>query len=128
MNVVDVIDILESARVPERMHDGYVGSLFGWRRDVQYVSKGNNSPVKKVTWLSPSGEPGIVPSYTTSLEAALQLAETITTMDSWGASWENGRGRAVIGNGRPCEALTPAMALCIAALKIMGPSSRPAAG
>lgn len=120
MEVSDVVEILESAREPDRMYDGYIGTLFGWRRNVEYVTKsGSSEPVKKVTWLSPSGEPGIVPSYTTSIETALQLAETIVPIGSWAASWSNGKGRAQIGEGAVSEGLTPAMALCIVALKIL---------
>ncbi len=120
MEIRDIIDILEGARAPERMHDGYVGSLFGWRRNVEYLTReGNPVPTKKVTWLSPSGEPGIVPFYTTSLEAAVELASKIAAMDTWAVAWADGKGRAKIGDGPYCEALTPAMALCISALKIM---------
>lgn len=121
MEVLDVVEILESAREPDRMQDGYIGTLFGWRRNVEYVTKsGSSEPVKKVTWLSPSGEPGIVPPYTTSMETALQLAQAIVPIDSWAASWSNGKGMAQIGEGQACEGLTPAMALCIAALKALG--------
>ncbi len=118
MDISEVIADLEAAKTTERMLDGYIASLFGWRRDVKYiVREGLPEPLKKVTWLAPNGRAGIVPHYTTSLNAAMELAETIVPMRTWACGYCDGRGRAVIGGGEKCEAVTPAMALCVAALK-----------
>ncbi len=118
MDVSEVIRKLQDATTPERMHDGYIASLFGWRRKVDYITKEDGSSAgKKITWLTSAGEPGTVPLYTSSLDVALELARTISSTETWAAVWADGRGGATIGDGKQCYAATPAMALCVAALR-----------
>lgn len=116
MTTEEVIAKLEAATEPERMHDGYIASLFGWQRKVDLIPKAGSPPGKKITWLSPSGTPGVVPMYTTSIDAALELARALTPSDEWGVTWLGDKGAAVV-DGIQCRAATPAMAICLAALR-----------
>lgn len=117
MTTEEVIAKLEGADAPERMHDGYIASLFGWKRKVDYIEKADSpTPGKKVTWLSPSGVPSVVPMYTTSIDAALELARSLAPSDVWGVTCLEGKGTAIV-DGLKFQAATPAMAICLAALR-----------
>lgn len=119
MGLAELIDRLERAKRPERSLDGEIGTLLGWRRKVEHRRNNENGePVATTVWIIPSGQvPGHVPPYTTSLDAAIDLMNAIAPADVWGVSFADGKGTAVIGSGPYCSAPTPAMALCIAALK-----------
>lgn len=121
MAIIDLISDLENANDGQRSLDAAIGLLLGWKRKVEYVkTDGNGEPVRKVFWIVPSGDdPGRVPYFTTSIEDAFLLAKTISPGHVGGVSWdENGRGTALVGGGSYCEAATPALALCVAALKM----------
>ncbi len=119
LDIRQIIAGLESATTAERFHDGQIATTLGWRRKVKYIkTEGNEEPAKRVLWLVPSGnDPGQVPYFTTSIDAAVEFMHAISPSDVWGVSCAGGRGTAVIGSGPYCHAPTPAMALCIAALK-----------
>lgn len=58
-------------------------------------------------------------SYTASLDAALYLAQLVAPRHVGGASWEDdGTGTATINDGPFLRCATPAIALCLAALKL----------
>jgi hypothetical protein len=58
--------------------------------------------------------------YTSSLDAAFSLAQLAAPGHAGGASWEEeGVGTAAINDGPFHRAATPAMALCLAALKLL---------
>lgn len=111
VDIARVIMELEGAEAPNRVLDGYIGGLFGWRRKIAEVTQ-------KVVWLNPEGVGGTVPHYTTSLDTALEMARSIVEFQNWACVWAGGKGRAVIEEGPPCLAITPPMAMCLAALKM----------
>lgn len=119
MTLQELIERLENASKPELAFDGEIATLLGWRRKVEYVkSDSQGEDVKRAFWVVPSGDnPGTVPLFTTSLDAAIELMNTIAPSDQWGVSDGEGGGAATIDSGPYCLAATPAMALCIAALK-----------
>lgn len=119
MTLKELIERLEDAGRVERIFDGEIGTLLGWRRKVEYLKNdANGEPTKRVFWVVPSSEdPGTVPYFTTSLDAAVDLMNAIAPADVWGVSFAEGKGTAIIGSGPYCSAPTPAMALCIATLK-----------
>ncbi|ANK75786.1 MULTISPECIES: hypothetical protein [Ensifer] len=119
MNIDQLIAKLEQAEQAERVFDAAIGSILGWRQKVEYVKTDpNGEPAKKVFWVVPSGEnPGIVPPFTTSIDAAVELMEAVAPNDRWGVSTIGGTGTAFVGTGAYCHAPTAAMALCIASLK-----------
>ncbi|AUX76423.1 hypothetical protein [Sinorhizobium fredii] len=119
MTLSELIKRLERAEKVERIFDGEIGALLGWRRQVDYIKNdANGEPTKRVFWIVPSSDdPGTVPFFTSSLDAAVDLMKAIAPADVWGVSMADGTGTAIIGSGPYCHAPTPAMALCIAALK-----------
>lgn len=121
MAISDLIEELEAASEGQRSFDAAIGLLLGWKRKVEYEKRdGNGEPVRRVFWVVPSGDdPGRVPHFSTSIEAALLLARAVVPAHVGGVSWdENGRGTAIIDGGPYCEAATPALALCVAALRV----------
>jgi hypothetical protein len=119
MTIAQLIATLENANRAERVFDGAIGSILGWRQKVEYVKTDpNGEPAKKVFWIVPSGDnSGVVPPFTTSIDSAIELMEAIAPNDRWGVSFVDGVGTAIIGTGPYCHAATPALALCIASLK-----------
>ncbi|MCA1494657.1 hypothetical protein I6F11_27670 [Ensifer sp. NBAIM29] len=120
MAVRDLIGEIENASAPERHLDSAIGILLGWKRKVEYVKTDEHGePVRKVFWIVPTGDDyGKVPRFTNSLDAAMMLAREISPDSVGGVSWEkDGQGTAVLGEGPYCRAATPAMALCVAALR-----------
>lgn len=121
MTIKDLVGELQAASEGQRSFDTAIGLLLGWKRKVEYEKKDDDvQPVRKVLWIVPSSEdPGKVPHFSTSIEAALLLARTVAPSQVGGVSWtEHGTGRAIIGDGPYYEAATPALALCVAALKL----------
>lgn len=79
-------------------------------------------PGGRVRWvMSPTNKPGVVPSYSTSIDAAAEFAQALVSPDACGVTFdEQGRGKATIeygGETYSAVGATPALALCIAALK-----------
>ncbi|MGK9055018.1 hypothetical protein KXS03_25955 [Neorhizobium petrolearium] len=69
-------------------------------------------------WIVPTGnDPGRIPRYTTDIQSAYDLTQTIAPSNVGGCSWEDGRGKAQIDDGPVVHAANPHLALCIAALK-----------
>lgn len=120
MTLKDLIARLEKAEKVQRIFDGEIGTILGWRRKVEFAkSDQQGEPVKRVFWIVPSGDdPGTVPFFTTSLDAAIELMNVIAPSDVWAVCLNKGKSSAVIGDGPYCHGLTPAMALCIAALRV----------
>ncbi|MCZ4093039.1 hypothetical protein [Sinorhizobium psoraleae] len=53
MTLKALIERLEAAGRVERIFDGEIGTLLGWRRKVEYVKNdANGEPTKRVFWLS----------------------------------------------------------------------------
>ncbi|PND18628.1 hypothetical protein CN934_26855 [Ensifer sp. MMN_5] len=120
MAIADLIADLEKASEGHRSLDAAIGILLGWRRKVEYLkTEEGGEPVRRVFWIVPSGDdPGRVPYFTTSIEDAFLLARTIAPGHTGGVSWDDdGRGTAIVDGGPYCEAATPALALCAAALR-----------
>jgi len=139
----DLIPRLERATGPDRELDGAIALATGWQHKETEDGRGiSGEPIIKHTWTSPGGEefwekttifnrankyPEELPHYTASLDAALTL---VPEGYRWNVeSSENGllshikpvAGVAVDEAAAPSSdqffAATPALALCIAALK-----------
>lgn len=118
MNIVDVIRNLNSASKGARVLDCQIAQLLGWTRQTKpFVDEATGETKVKEQWFfGDSKDPGRVPSYTSSLGHAVQLAERLCPGARLGCSWEEGKGGARIDNDRYIQAATPQLALCIAAL------------
>ncbi|CCM72309.1 hypothetical protein BN406_06027 (plasmid) [Sinorhizobium meliloti Rm41] len=72
----------------------------------------------RTLWLVPAGDDfGRVPLYTSNLQDAFELAHTIRPNHDGGCSWVGSKGTATVEDGKYVKAATPAMALCVAALR-----------
>lgn len=118
MALEDFIRTLEKAERGARPLDSTIAKAMGWKTNVEHIRHAENAEsVRKVTWYTPDGDERLVPNFTTSIDDALLLLSMIGATGSGGVSWVDGRGTAVIEDGPYCEAATPALALCIAAMK-----------
>lgn len=129
----DLIAALESASGPDRELDCDIARSLGW--EVKFQTDMANQFIPYAIWGNEKkGQKGPVPYFTESIDAALMLVR-----DGWVWQVSNRApkphaGRAYIHNGElhfvgvgtqrnpdrqteECTAATPAIALCIAALK-----------
>lgn len=121
MAVIDVIRDLEEAQEPSRKLDVALAMLIGYKRKVENVRDPNSGEqTRRVLWLHPGGQdPGRVPRYTAVIDDACAFAQMVAPDLAGGVSWDSRGGYAKIGDGPYCSAASPAIALCIAALKIL---------
>ncbi|OWK24296.1 hypothetical protein AJ87_24270 [Rhizobium yanglingense] len=119
MSLKKLIDDLQAARGPSRQLDVDIALEMGYKRKEPETIRGpDGSPIKRHLWLVPTGEDvDRVPYYTTSIDYACQLVRQIAPSHVGGCSWEDGAASARIDNDPYCQAATPAIALCIAALR-----------
>jgi len=118
MALETILDELRRATGPERRLDIEIALLIGYRRKVEHVRDGpDHEPTKRVLWLPPSKNiPEMIPHFTKSIDHAYDLVQMIDPDNVGGCSWENGKASARVNDGPYCEAATPALALCVAAL------------
>ncbi len=119
MGLRSLIAHLEQATEPARPLEGAIGLLMGWKRKVDYVRvPGQTAPARKVSWYVPDGDaPGRVPEFTASIDEAWKLAKMVAPGCFGGVTWHGDHARAQINDGPVCLGSTPAIAICIAALR-----------
>jgi hypothetical protein len=70
-----------------------------------------------VSWFKPGEDtPSAVPFYTSSIDAAYELAQYLIPGHAAACTWSKEESTAVIDDGSPVIAADPAIALCIAIL------------
>ncbi|MBB4184212.1 hypothetical protein GGE07_000838 [Sinorhizobium terangae] len=119
MSLTEIIDRLERGIEINRALDAALAQLIGWTRKVEYIKRdGVPTPDRKVLWIVPDGDDtGLIPYYTTSVEAAFDFAQALLPGSVGGVSWDNGNFTAIVNDGPYCSSATPAVAVCLAALK-----------
>lgn len=130
MDINALLHHLSSAQAGSRELDFAVASAIGWTRHKENITDANGQPRARVQWMMPgaSNVTGKVPEYTTSLEAAYQLAEFVMPGHSGGCCWEPGVGGAKIEGWPSVESPKAELALCIAALRAKADIDRMAPG
>jgi hypothetical protein len=118
MDLQSLIERLQTAESPARSLDTLIAQAVGWTKKTETVKDSKTGEKKKSTlWVVPSGDDvGKVPFYTSNLQHAYELAQTVVPSHVGGCSWEDGSGTAKINGGAFVQAATPQIALCIAAL------------
>ncbi|MCA1439324.1 hypothetical protein I6F07_03605 [Ensifer sp. IC4062] len=120
MAITDLIEEIEALKRPDRDVDVKIALLFGWQRKVEYA--GSGIPSRNVIWYWQGEASARLPHFTGSIDAALQLLDTVSPRFTGGFSWimhESDKIATTSINDYPhCHAATPALALCAAALKI----------
>lgn len=110
MSIHDVIVKLERAQEPSRSLDFAIGMLLGWERKP--TLDGN------MGWVSPvSGTFAKVPAYTSLIDKAVEFTQEICDGEQFGISFAHGQYSASVGDGVVAHGPTPAIALCLSALR-----------
>ncbi|MBD9496902.1 hypothetical protein IB271_23490 [Ensifer sp. ENS01] len=93
--------------------------MVGWKKKVEAFKDPKTGEAReRLLWLVPSNnDEGIIPRYTLNIHDAYSLAQELSPDNVGGCSWIPGKGTAIINDGPYCEAASPPIALCIAALK-----------
>jgi hypothetical protein len=118
MDIQDIIAALQKIEGPSRSLDGEIAQLVGWKKKVETFKDPRTAETReRLLWLVPSNhDAGIIPRYTSNLQAAYKLACDLAPNNVGGFSWDNGSGAARINGGPYFQAISPPVALCIAAL------------
>lgn len=121
MDLQRVLSRLENAASPSRGLDALIAEVIGWKRREEAITDPKTGEKRiRTLWLVPAGDDfGRVPLYTSNLQDAFDLAHAIKPSQTGGCSWVDGKGTAIIGEGEYVQAPTPALALCIAALRCL---------
>ncbi|WEX75086.1 hypothetical protein PYH37_000420 [Sinorhizobium numidicum] len=121
MAIADLIQELQNLKHASREVDVKIGLLVGWQRRVEYTQE-NGEASRNVIWFLHGEKTARLPRFTETIDSALQLVDLVAPRSTGGVSWSDETdghcGTAVINGGPYCRAATPALALCIAALKI----------
>jgi hypothetical protein len=108
---MDLIEKLRALKQPDRRVDIEIAMLAGYRREI-------DEKERRVLWFDAKGaDPVRIPPYTSSIDHAREFAQLIVPGYVGGYSWEPGMGSARINDGPYIEAVSPEIALCIAALQ-----------
>ncbi|WP_018237841.1 hypothetical protein [Ensifer sp. BR816] len=120
MAITDLVKDLEAATGPSRELDAALAILLGYKRKVEQIrDPASGEQTRRSFWIHPGGQdPGRVPQFTASLDDAHLLAQTVAPGTNGGVSWDERGGNAKVGDGPYYSAATPAIALCIATLRM----------
>ncbi len=112
MDAKEVLKRLEAATEPSRILDAAIAKALGFK----WETKTRDHPDR---WLSPNGDVVQIPRYTASIDAAYQLALTVS--NKGGASWDGTTAAARIGYSVTKVAATMPLAICLAIFSGGGP-------
>lgn len=118
MKAQDLIDQLQRLEGPSRRLDGELAQVVGWTKKTENVIDPKTRETRQqVVWFSPTtNEKGTIPRFTLNIQDAFNFAMEIEPGQVGGCSWEPGKGNARINEGPYCQAFSPAVAICIAAM------------
>ncbi|OBZ93981.1 hypothetical protein ADU59_19120 [Pararhizobium polonicum] len=90
----------------------------GYKRRITTGEGKGGEKGRKVIWLYPSDgeESTVVPLFTSRIDAAQLLAQTLLPGCIGGFTWSPRNATARINDGPTFTAVTPSIALCVAAL------------
>lgn len=117
MQIKRVVAAIKEAEHGTRFLDAQIALCLGWTRGMSKV-RGHQ------VWTRPgSSKPAKVPMWSTDLNDAYHLAQSIYPNHVGGFIWKNGRGVAQVGEAaEQIEAADPVLALCAAALSAIADS------
>lgn len=121
-----VIDRLSQLTGPDRETDEYLALIDGWRLAGETDQPREQLPRGQREWIEPTTQKrGRVPFYTSNIQEAFEFLKRAAPDNAVACAWWPDKGAAKLGEDISVMAQTPAIALCIAALK--GMASRRAA-
>lgn len=105
MELYELIEALEGLEKPNRRADDSIGTFVGSVQHHDYLEfNGSRYPR--------------MPYFTSSVDAALLLVEALHGETPAGGVTFGLEARAQVGDGPKCGGATPALAICIAALRL----------
>lgn len=117
--IPELILDLQRAKTPSRVLDIAIALSIGYSRSVTYVKGESGKKDRKVTYLYPTKDTEVsIPHFTSTIEAAKALSETISPGCAGGFTWGDRGFAARIEEGPVFSGATPALALCAAALDL----------
>lgn len=118
MDILTLAKTLISADAGNRDLDVEIARYLGWRTAPAKTKDPRTGAVKRIIQWDPPNrdEDGRLPHFSTSISAAMALAEDHCPGLQIGLSWEAGLASTIIDGRKPVQAQTPALALCVAVL------------
>ncbi|WP_244481241.1 hypothetical protein [Rhizobium sp. Leaf371] len=118
MSIQALLQKLQAIKGPDRAIELEIAEILGWRKKVEpFTDPKTGANKERTLWLVPtSNDTANVPFYTSNLFDAYRLAQEVAPGHIGACSWEPGAGGAKIGRSPVCQAATPMIALCMAAL------------
>lgn len=120
MAITDLIEEVEALKRPNRDVDVKIALIVGWQRKVEH--SGTSGTSRNVIWYWQGEAAARLPNFTGSIDASLQLLDMVSPRFTGGFTWlvkEQQKTATVKINNEPfSHAETPALALCLTALKI----------
>lgn len=111
-----MIKALRAAEGPDRDLDIQIALRMGYR--LHEGANSSSESDQKRLWVVPSGETADrVPYYTSSFDHAYNLMRSVAPDLPAACASKDGRGLAQYEGGEAQEAISPPIAMCIAALK-----------
>lgn len=115
MSFERALELIKSAKNPARSIDATIARSFGWQQQPENVIKGG--VVKQVhRWVDAKGATATVPFFTSNLDAAFRLSQTLVPSHVAALLWDKREYTAQFKGGEKYSAPDPALALCYAAL------------
>jgi len=114
-----IIEHLFKQQQGDRRIDVAIAEALGWERKTHLVlDEATGEERTGFYWVNPfTNKPAPPPSYTSNLQHAYELLQSLSISSGAGFSWEPGKGGAKVYGEVSVDAATPQLALCIAALK-----------
>lgn len=110
MRLLILLKKLETISGPDLSINQEIAEIMGWKQQATG---------DKIVWLQPEADiSSRIPNYTGNLQDAFSLISQLSPESRSGLGWEGGLGSAKIGNNPPATARTPAIAACIAAIRL----------
>jgi len=127
MNDLSVVDALIKRLMrddtPHRDMDDGIAEILGWSRAYETITDANTGETSQKLlkrWYPPGSQTlRRVPSYTSDLQCALDLASDVSGGARVGCSWDESGAHSVIGARPPVRARDVAMAVCAASLIVV---------
>lgn len=113
MNLESIISDLSRMIEPDRRADRTIAMVLGMREE----SDGGAS-----YWVLGDRRFNRVPPFTASIDAAIMAAESVCPLNFGACTFGGMSAKAALNDGPPLEGGTPAIAICMAALKHLSDS------
>lgn len=118
MEPEELIEALETAKKANRKLDEAIAIIAGYTRVYERVSSNDGQQDNRVLWIPPGRTKGVpLPGFTNSIDIARHFVEIIQPKCLAACSWHRVGAKAQIDDGPVCRASTPALALCLAAVR-----------